>query len=64
MIGLITLVVGKRVWSAKLPFGPYLAFGALAGCFLAKLFCTGTDCSVRDAIASPALRAMSWRVRG
>jgi len=30
IVGLITLVVGKRVWSAKLPFGPYLAFGALS----------------------------------
>ena len=29
VIGLVTLVVGKPVWSAKLPFGPYLAFGAL-----------------------------------
>src|SRR5438552_1134571 len=30
IVGLITLVVGRRVWSAKLPFGPYLAFGALS----------------------------------
>src|SRR5215211_2903743 len=29
VIGLVTLVAGKPVWSAKLPFGPYLAFGAL-----------------------------------
>jgi leader peptidase (prepilin peptidase) / N-methyltransferase len=34
IVGLITLVVGKRVWSAKLPFGPYLAFGALSWMFL------------------------------
>lgn len=33
VIGLITLVVGKPVWSAKLPFGPYLAFGALTWMF-------------------------------
>ena len=33
IVGLITLVVGKRVWSAKLPFGPYLAFGALSWMF-------------------------------
>lgn len=32
-VGLITLVAGKRVWSAKLPFGPYLAFGALVWMF-------------------------------
>jgi leader peptidase (prepilin peptidase)/N-methyltransferase len=38
LVGLITLVVGKRVWSAKLPFGPYLAFGALVWMFLGETF--------------------------
>jgi len=38
IVGLITLVVGKRVWSAKLPFGPYLAFGALSWMFFGNLF--------------------------
>jgi leader peptidase (prepilin peptidase)/N-methyltransferase len=33
LVGLVTLVAGKRVWSAKLPFGPYLAFGALIWMF-------------------------------
>ena len=33
LVGLVTLLVGKRVWSAKLPFGPYLAFGALTWMF-------------------------------
>ncbi len=33
LIGLFTMLVGKRVWSAKLPFGPYLAFGALTWMF-------------------------------
>jgi leader peptidase (prepilin peptidase)/N-methyltransferase len=33
IIGLFTLIVGKRVWSTKLPFGPYLAFGALTWMF-------------------------------
>src|SRR5204862_5652151 len=28
LVGLATLLIGRRVWSAKLPFGPYLAFGA------------------------------------
>ena len=37
-VGLITLVVGKRVWSAKLPFGPYLAFGALTWMFFGDAF--------------------------
>ena len=32
-VGLVTLVVGNRVWSAKLPFGPYLALGALVWLF-------------------------------
>src|SRR6266700_3312825 len=36
VIGLITLVAGKPVWSAKLPFGPYLAFGALAWMFFGE----------------------------
>jgi len=38
IIGLITLVVGKRVWAAKLPFGPYLAFGAVSWMFLGDTF--------------------------
>jgi leader peptidase (prepilin peptidase)/N-methyltransferase len=38
VVGLITLVLGKRVWSAKLPFGPYLAFGALSWMFFGETF--------------------------
>jgi leader peptidase (prepilin peptidase) / N-methyltransferase len=38
VIGLITLVVGKRVWSAKLPFGPYLAFGGVGWMFFGETF--------------------------
>jgi len=37
-VGLATLLVGKRVWSAKLPFGPYLAFGALTWMFFGDRF--------------------------
>jgi leader peptidase (prepilin peptidase)/N-methyltransferase len=37
-IGLITLIAGKRVWSAKLPFGPYLAFGAVSWMFFGDFF--------------------------
>jgi len=37
VIGLVTLVVGKPVWSAKLPFGPYLAFGALTWIFIGEI---------------------------
>lgn len=33
VVGIVTLVIGKRVWSAKLPFGPYLAAGALVWMF-------------------------------
>jgi len=29
VVGLGTLAIGRREWSAKLPFGPYLALGAL-----------------------------------
>jgi len=32
-IGLVTLILGKRVWSLKLPFGPYLALGAVTWMF-------------------------------
>jgi leader peptidase (prepilin peptidase) / N-methyltransferase len=38
VIGLVTLLVGKRVWSTKLPFGPYLAFGALTWMFFGQEF--------------------------
>ena len=38
VVGLITLVAGKRVWSAKLPFGPYLAFGAVTWMFFGEIF--------------------------
>jgi len=38
IVGLITLVVGKPVWSAKLPFGPYLALGAVTWMFFGNTF--------------------------
>lgn len=38
LVGLFTLIVGKRVWSAKLPFGPYLAAGALIWMFFGEQF--------------------------
>jgi leader peptidase (prepilin peptidase)/N-methyltransferase len=36
LVGLGTLVIGRRVWSAKLPFGPYLALGALLWMFFGE----------------------------
>ncbi len=36
LVGIATLVIGKRVWSAKLPFGPYLAAGALIWMFFGQ----------------------------
>ena len=36
VIGLVTLVLGKRVWSLKLPFGPYLALGAITWLFFGE----------------------------
>jgi leader peptidase (prepilin peptidase)/N-methyltransferase len=33
LVGVGAMVIGKRVWSAKLPFGPYLAAGALIWMF-------------------------------
>jgi leader peptidase (prepilin peptidase)/N-methyltransferase len=37
IIGLITLILGRRVWSLKLPFGPYLALGAITWMFFGDL---------------------------
>ena len=36
LVGIATLLIGKRVWSAKLPFGPYLAAGALGWMFFGE----------------------------
>ncbi len=36
LIGLVTLLLGKRVWSLKLPFGPYLALGAVTWMFFGE----------------------------
>lgn len=33
IIGLLTILIGRREWSAKIPFGPYLALGALIWLF-------------------------------
>ncbi|HEY2801679.1 MAG TPA: prepilin peptidase [Chthoniobacterales bacterium] len=33
LVGLTTMALGKRGWSAKIPFGPYLALGALVWMF-------------------------------
>lgn len=38
LVGLATSIIGRRVWSAKLPFGPYLAFGALIWMFFGERF--------------------------
>jgi leader peptidase (prepilin peptidase)/N-methyltransferase len=38
VVGLATLLIGKRVWSAKLPFGPYLALGAMVWMFFGEKF--------------------------
>ncbi|CAN5558111.1 hypothetical protein BH18VER1_BH18VER1_04070 [soil metagenome] len=35
-VGIVTMLIGKRVWSAKLPFGPYLAAGALGWMFFGE----------------------------
>ena len=33
VVGLAAIAIGRRDWSAKIPFGPYLAFGALIWLF-------------------------------
>ena len=40
VVGLLTLIIGKRVWSAKLPFGPYLALGGLIWLFFGDALIT------------------------
>jgi len=34
VVGLATIALGRRDWSAKIPFGPYLALGALIWLFV------------------------------
>ena len=36
LVGLVTMLIGRRVWSAKLPFGPYLAAGGLLWMFFGE----------------------------
>jgi leader peptidase (prepilin peptidase)/N-methyltransferase len=33
VVGILTIVIGKREWSTKIPFGPYLSVGALIWLF-------------------------------
>jgi leader peptidase (prepilin peptidase)/N-methyltransferase len=33
LVGISTLLIGRREWSARIPFGPYLSFGALVWLF-------------------------------
>ena len=33
VVGLVSMLFGHRAWSAKIPFGPYLALGALLWMF-------------------------------
>ena len=33
LVGILAIVLGRREWSAKIPFGPYLALGALIWLF-------------------------------
>jgi leader peptidase (prepilin peptidase)/N-methyltransferase len=36
VVGLTTMMLGRRAWSAKIPFGPYLAAGALIWMFFGE----------------------------
>jgi leader peptidase (prepilin peptidase)/N-methyltransferase len=41
VVGVLTIVLGKREWSTKIPFGPYLALGALIWLLAARSWLTG-----------------------
>ena len=59
LVGLGTLIIGKRVWSAKLPFGPYLAFGGLTWLFFGEALVRWyTGCSIRSDGLDLARRAI------
>ena len=36
VVGIVLIVVGKREWSSRLPYGPYIALGAVVWVFLGK----------------------------
>ncbi len=36
LVGLTTIALGKRAWSARIPFGPYLALGAIVWMFFGQ----------------------------
>lgn len=38
VIGLVTIAIGKREWSGRIPFGPYLSVGALVWVFVGPQF--------------------------
>ncbi len=38
--GVGTILIGRRDWSAKIPFGPYMAIGAIFWIFWGKEFLT------------------------
>ena len=40
LVGLTTMALGQRAWSAKIPFGPYLALGALVWMFFGPQLAT------------------------
>lgn len=40
VVGIATMLIGRRAWSAKLPFGPYLAAGALGWMFFGDALLT------------------------
>jgi leader peptidase (prepilin peptidase)/N-methyltransferase len=63
IVGVFTLVIGKREWSAKIPFGPYLSVGALIWLFWGPQIVTwywGLTRPVNVAFWSAALSRSFW----
>jgi leader peptidase (prepilin peptidase)/N-methyltransferase len=36
LVGVLLILLGKRAWSSRLPYGPYIAFGAVLWMFAGR----------------------------
>ena len=57
LIAMVTIAMGRREWSAKIPFGPYLSLGALLWMFAGP----ESDCLVSQFDCSAGGWVIKWR---